>query len=277
MLSALKERAAREERIAVKPRVSGLGQVMLREEWKAVYLNGERIGTSFFALEAAEPGSRGTYRVRTSTRVVLQPEHMGLLQEMLPVLGLLGEAGPATGREIAVWDAPMPLQFTGTSLVTRDFDLRSFHMRFDSRLASAEVAGSVHRRSMEVEVKLGDASLHQKFTFQRRPNLAEVTGLLIMERGLQVGRRYEIRLFDPLSQRSELMKLRVMSSKTVEWAGRSQTVFRVEKELGSLRTTAWMSDQGETLLEETSLGGWQIELRLLEGEEGREFVIEDRM
>lgn len=273
---ALKERAAREERIAVEPRVSGLGQVRLREEWKAVYLNGVRIGTSFFALEAAEPGSRGSYRVRTSTRIVLQPEHMGLLRETVPVLGLLGDASLAGGSETAVWDTPLPLQFTGTSLVARDFGLRSFHMRFDSRLASAEVTGRVRRRSMDVEVKLGDTSLHQKLTFQRRPNLAEVTSLLIMERGLQVGRRYEMRLFDPLSQRSQLMKLRVVSSTTVEWAGRSQTAFRVEKELGSLRTTAWMNEQGETLLEETSLGGWQIELRLMEGEEGREFVIEDR-
>ena len=101
MLFILHTRTARETRLAVAPRVSGMGQVRLREEWKVISLNGERIGSSFFALEESGADSETPYRIRTTTRLVLNREQLKYAWQNVPLVAFLRrqERMSAAGRD----------------------------------------------------------------------------------------------------------------------------------------------------------------------------------
>ncbi len=76
----------------------------------------------------------------------------------------------------------------------------------------------------------------------------------LASQGLEAGKTYRLRLFDPLTLTDGEAQITIMEPEVVHWGGREDKAFRLRTQFAGMTTTAWITETGEVLKEETPLG-----------------------
>jgi hypothetical protein len=206
-------------------------------EWRGVYYRGEKIG---FTVSQTSPSGDG-FEIREDARLQMS---------------LLGATTAAAIRTTAQLDA--------------SFAVRSFQFSLDPGTGPVEVSGVVSGKRVSLTLKTASGVQKEERDLQDAPVLSLSLPRRLAAAGFQPGSRQQFMLFDPATMRSEQVTIEtgrreivnltspvpvvVGGSDRYRMARQSMPAFRVDMAYAGLKTTAWITDTGEVLREESQLG-----------------------
>ena len=208
-------------------------------EWRGVYYRGEKIG---FTVSQTSPAGDG-FEMHEDARLQMS---------------LLGASTAASIRTTAQLDA--------------SFALRSFQFSLDPGTGPVEVSGAVNGRHLSLLLKTASGVQKEERDLQDVPVLGLSLPRRLAAAGFQPGARHQFTILDPATLRSESVTIDIgrreivnLASAVSVVAGRrdlgrlhlarqSLPAFRVDMAYAGLKTTAWITDTGEVLREESQLG-----------------------
>jgi hypothetical protein len=198
-----------------------LGRYGSSAQWKGVYYRGEKIG---FMVSQTVPAADG-YELQED----------GQLR-----MALLGASSAARLR---------------TSVqVDKAFGLKRFSFSLDPGTGAIEVNGRLEGRRLILEIKTPSGLRSETRDLAEPPVLALNLPRRLAAEGLTAGRRLEVTVFDPATLRNAPMSVLVKGREVVESAGRPMPAFRVETSFGGVSATSWITDLGDVVKEESTLG-----------------------
>ncbi len=190
-------------------------------DWRAVYYRGEKIGFSVSETVATEDG----YELREN----------GQLQ-----LNLMGMTRPAITSTRAVVDS--------------SFGLRSFSFSLDPGTGPITVAGALDGTKLTLDVETPAGKRSETRVLDEPPNLLLNLPRRLAAEGLEAGRRLTLDIFDPATMRNSPAEIEIKDREVVRLAGRPVPAFRVQMKMSGIVATAWITDVGEVVREESPLG-----------------------
>ena len=190
-------------------------------EWRGVYYRNEKIGFTVSQTIAREDG--------------FELQEDGRLQ-----MSLLGARNVVSIRT--------------TARVDRDFVLRSFDFSLDPGTGGTKVHGDLQGRRLHLVVATAAGSHEEDRELAEAPVLTLNLARRAAEAGLEPGRHYAWTIFDPATLSQSRIELEVGSRELVTAGGRRVPAFRVETQYSGLRTTSWITDTGEVVLEKSPMG-----------------------
>ncbi len=189
--------------------------------WKGVYYRGDKIG---FMV----------------TETVPLPDGFELREDGRLQMALLGATSAA--------------KLSTRVVVDRAFALRSFAFSLDPGSGPLRVEGSLLGRRLHLTVTGASGSRSEDRELPEAPALSLNLSRQLAAQGLRPGTHREIQLFDPATLRNAAMSLDVQAREIVSAAGRPVPAFRVVMRFAGITSTAWVTDTGETVREESPLG-----------------------
>ena len=190
--------------------------------WHGVYYRGEKIG---FTVSQTVPKDDG-----------FDLEEDGRLQ-----MSLLGATTAATIRT--------------TAHVDKSFALRAFEFSLDPGTGPVEVRGRLDGLRLTLDVKTPSGTRSEVRELAEPPALSQNISRRLANGGLVPGAKHQWTVFDPATLRNSKVNVEVGKRELVRGAGAAPIpAVRVEMEFAGLRTSAWITDTGEVVREESPLG-----------------------
>jgi transglutaminase-like putative cysteine protease len=189
--------------------------------WHGVYYRGEKIG---FTVAQTIPTADG-----------FQFEEDGRLQ-----MSLLGATTPASIRT--------------TARVDRTFQLQSFDFSLDPGTGPVQVAGRLDGLTLTLAITSAGHTRTEVRKLDEPPALMLSLSRRLAGSGLREGLRQQWTLFDPATMRNSPVQVAVGRRELVRLTDHPLPAFRVELSFGALQTTAWVTDTGEVVREESPMG-----------------------
>jgi len=190
-------------------------------QWHGVYYRGEKIGFTVAQTVVTDDG----YELQEDGRLQMS---------------LLGATTPAAIRT--------------TARVDRAFALQSFDFSLDPGTGPISVSGSLDGLTLTLSITSGGATRTDTRILPEPPALMLTLARQLASEGLVAGTRRRSLMFDPATMRNEPVTIEVGAREVVRVSDRPLPAFRVELSFAGLRTTAWVTDTGEVVREESPLG-----------------------
>lgn len=208
-----------------RPIYSEDGLLPAAEDYLDIYLNHEKIGGALYTLDRMDDG----YLVEQRSMFRLDPG-----------------GGPAD--EIRV---------ISTVIMNFDFSLRRFNFIMSTGPTIFIARGEVKDNIMSVSSHSGGgAMVTRTVPLTHRLVLPAALTSQIASQGLQVGRQYTARVFDPLTMSARSFTAAVVAEdrKTVPESRRPVQAFRLRLDYQGLPVYAWVDKNGRTIEEEGLMG-----------------------
>ena len=132
--------------------------------------------------------------------------------------------------------------------------LRSFDFSLDPGTGPITVAGTLDGVTLTLAITSAGTTRTETRTLDEPPALMLSLARRLASEGLAEGRRHHWVLFDPATMRNAPVEIAVAGREVVRANDRPLPAFRVELSFGGLETTAWVTDTGEVVREESPLG-----------------------
>ena len=191
-------------------------------QWRGVYYRGEKIGFTVSQVQATENG--------------FELQEDGRLQ-----FSLLGSVTPAILRT--------------TARVHRDFSLQSFDFSLDPGTGPMAIKGRLDGLRLSLEMSSAAGSRKETRDLQEPPALMLSVGRRLANEGLVAGARRQWTVFDPATLQNAPVIIDIDDREVVQGAGRRPIpAFKVQMSFSGLTTTAWVTDTGEIVREESPMG-----------------------
>jgi transglutaminase-like putative cysteine protease len=197
-------------------------------QWRGVYYRGEKIGFTVSQTVPIEPGG-------TLAEGGFELQEDGQLQ-----MALLGAHTITTLRT--------------TARVDRAFELVSFEFALDPGTGPIRIGGVVRNLDLEISITSGGRTRTEVRRLAERPMLSLNLVRRLADKGLTSGSIHQWNVFDPATLRNAPVTLKVGPREVVRSANAPIPAFRVDMEFTGLKTTAWITDTGEIIREESPLG-----------------------
>ena len=189
--------------------------------WRGVYYRGEKIG---FTVSQTLPKDDG-----------FQLDEDGRLQ-----MSLLGATTAATIHTTAIVDA--------------SFALRSFEFSLDPGTGPITVRGRLDGLTLTLDVTTSSGTRTEVRELDEPPALSLNLSRRLANAGLVAGARHNWMLFDPATLHNAPVVIEVGKREFIRSAGTPIPAFRVEMAFSGLSTTAWVTDTGDVVREESPMG-----------------------
>jgi transglutaminase-like putative cysteine protease len=197
-------------------------------QWRGVYYRGEKLG---FTVSQTVPFENG--EGQDGAGFELQED--GQLQ-----MALLGAHTITTLRT--------------TARVNRAFELQSFDFSLDPGTGPIKIGGVVRGLDLHISITSGGRTRTEVRRLAERPMLSLNLVRRLADGGLTPGSVHQWNLFDPATLRNAPVTVKVGEREIVRSANMPIPAFRVDMEFSGLKTTAWITDTGEIVREESPLG-----------------------
>jgi Transglutaminase-like superfamily len=190
-------------------------------EWRGVYYRGEKVGF-------------------TVGQVVPTDEGFELQEDARLQMSLLGATTPALIRT--------------TARVDKAFALQSFDFSLDPGTGPLTLSGRVEGLQLIVDVKSAGGVRTEIRQLTEPPALMLNMARRLASTGLTADSSHTVQVFDPATLSNQPVTLRVHGREVVLNGGRPIPAFKVDLEYSGLTTTAWITDTGSIVREESPLG-----------------------
>ena len=197
-------------------------------QWRGVYYRGEKLGftvSQTVPIDGGDEGEAGGFELQED----------GQLQ-----MALLGAHTITTLRT--------------TARVNRAFELQSFEFSLDPGTGPIRIGGRVRDLDLHISITSGGRTRTEVRRLAERPMLSLNLVRRLADTGLTPGSVHQWTMFDPATLRNAPVTIRVGERELVRSAGTPIPAFRVDMEFTGLKTTAWITDTGEIVREESPLG-----------------------
>lgn len=190
-------------------------------QWRGVYYRGEKIGFTVSQVERTNDG--------------FELSEDGRLQ-----FSLLGATTAAVLRT--------------TARVDRAFALQTFEFSLDPGTGPTTVRGRLDGLRLSLDIISASGTRSETRDLEAPPALMLSMGRRLASEGLVAGTRHEWQIFDPATMKNAPVQLVIGEREVVNAGGRPIPAFPVELAFSGLRTTAWITDTGEMVREESPMG-----------------------
>ena len=190
-------------------------------EWRGVYYRNEKIG---FTVSQTIPKGDG-----------FQLQEDGRLQ-----MSLLGARNVVAIRTRADVD--------------KDFAVRSFDFSLDPGTGGTTVRGTINGRRLHLTVSTASGTHDEDRDLADTPVLALNLARRLADAGLTPGARYTWTIFDPATLGNSPITVEVGPRELVTVNRRRLPAFRVDANYAGLKTTSWITDTGDVVLEKSPMG-----------------------
>jgi transglutaminase-like putative cysteine protease len=194
-------------------------------QWRGVYYRGEKLGFTVSQTVPFEDGEGQGFELQED----------GQLQ-----MALLGAHTITTLRT--------------TARVNRAFELQSFEFSLDPGTGPIRIGGTVRGLELHISITSGGGTRTEVRRLPERPMLSLNMVRRLADHGLTPGSVHQWNLFDPATLRNAPVKVTVGAREVVRSSNLPIPAFRVDMEFSGLKTTAWVTDTGEIVREESPLG-----------------------
>ena len=191
-------------------------------QWRGVYYRGEKVGFTVSQVQATDDG--------------FELQEDGRLQ-----FSLLGAVTPATLRT--------------TARVDRHFTLRSFDFSLDPGTGPMAISGRLDGLRLVLEISSAGGTRTETRDLAEPPALMLSVGRRLASEGLAAGVKRQWAVFDPATMQNSPVTIAI-GDREVVTAGvrRPIPAFKVQMSYAGLVTTAWVTDTGEIVREESPMG-----------------------
>ena len=190
-------------------------------QWRGVYYRGEKVGFTVSQVERTEDG--------------FELQEDGRLQ-----FSLLGANTPATLRT--------------TARVDRSFTLQTFEFSLDPGTGPLTVRGRLDGLRLSMEIASAGGTRKEVLHLDEAPALMLSVGRRLASEGLVAGTTRQWTVFDPATMKNAPVTLTIGDREVVAAGGRPIPAFKVDMAFSGLTATAWITDTGEIVREESPMG-----------------------
>src|SRR5688572_2004398 len=191
-------------------------------QWRGVYYRGEKIGFTVSQVQATDDG--------------FELQEDGRLQ-----FSLLGAVTPAILRT--------------TAQVDRNFSLQSFDFSLDPGTGPMAIKGRLDGLKLSLEMSSASGSRTETRDLKEPPALMLSVGRRLASEGLVAGATRQWTVFDPATLQNAPVTIVIDDREVVQGSGRRPIpAFKVQMAFAGLTTTAWVTDTGEIVREESPMG-----------------------
>jgi hypothetical protein len=191
-------------------------------QWRGVYYRGEKIGFTVSQVQAVEDG--------------FELHEDGRLQ-----FTLLGAVTPAILHT--------------TARVDRTFALKSFDFSLDPGTGPMAITGRLDGLRLSLEISSPSGSRTEVRELKEPPALMLSVGRRLASEGLAAGTTRRWAVFDPATMTNAAVTIAIGDREVVQGAGRRPIpAFKAQLTFAGLTTTAWVTDTGEIVREESPMG-----------------------
>ncbi len=194
-------------------------EIQQRKEWVGIYSGKDKIGYA-------------------STQISREGEGFLIAERATMRLNLMG--------------IPREIKTTMDVKTDKTFGLQSFEMRLVSGPVRFDMKGEIRGSTIHLEIGSGGKIRKSDITVTEPPWLAQNLRYLLLQRRLDVGNRFHVPMFDPMTFTNRPMEIRVEGKETQTVEGKGITVYRLVYNWNGLQSQAWVTEAGETLREQ----GW---------------------
>lgn len=190
-------------------------------QWRGVYYRGEKIGFTVSQIERTDEGFQ-------------------LLEDGRLQFSLLGATTAAILRT--------------TAQVDQTFALKTFEFSLDPGTGPLTVRGRLDGLRLSLDIISTSGTRSETRDLEAPPALMLSLGRRLASEGLVAGTRREFLVFDPATMKNAPVQLAIGDREVVTAGGRPIPAFRVDMTFSGLTTTAWITDTGEIVREESPMG-----------------------
>ena len=146
------------------------------------------------------------------------------------------------------------IQTTINSYTTKNFLLKYFDFTMQSSVTSMNIKGAVIGKKLVLDIATGGQTRTERIPLNNPPYLSPNIKPAILLAGLEPGKKFRFSLFNPATMRSEEAMISVESSERIKIGDSDQTVYRLKETFQGMETTSWITQDGDTIKEESALG-----------------------
>jgi transglutaminase-like putative cysteine protease len=211
-------------------------------QWRGVYYRGEKVGFTVSQVQATDDG----YELQEDGRLQFS---------------LLGATTFAILKT--------------TASVDRTFALKSFDFSLDPGTGPMSIKGRLDGLTLSLDIGGTSGTRSETRTLAEAPALMLSVGRRLANEGLVAGTRKQWMVFDPATMKNAPVIIAIGNREVVNAAVRRPIpAFKVDLSFSGMTTTAWITDTGEIVREESPMGLITI---LETQEEAQALAVSNRM
>ena len=140
------------------------------------------------------------------------------------------------------------------SYTTKNFLLKYFNFSMESESSSMKIKGAVVGKRLVLDIETGGQTRTERILLKEPPYLSPNIKPALVLLGLELGKKYRFPLFNPVTMNTEDAFITVISSEHIKVGDKEQTIYKLNETFQGMETTSWITQDGETVKEESPLG-----------------------
>ncbi len=201
-------------------------ELLLRDHWMGIYFNDKKVGYSNTAVSAYEEKGFSGYEIRNETEMFVF---------------LLGEY--------------QKVFFNGSAMVDTNYNLKNFKFNLNTGSQRISVVGKLLRKNViDLRIASGADVIKKEIQVPDDIFIANLLTPLEFLGKLASGKTFTLNVLEPFTLTVEKVKIYIKEKVDFESQNKLIRAYVVETEYKGLKLKSWVSEEGEILKEETSLG-----------------------
>jgi len=117
-----------------------------------------------------------------------------------------------------------------------------------------KIKGAVIGKKLVLDIETGGQTRAERIPLKEPPYLSPNIKPALILLGLEPGKKYRFPLFSPATMNTEDATVTVVSSEHIKVGDKEQTIYKLNEAFQGMETTSWITQDGETIKEESPLG-----------------------
>jgi len=143
---------------------------------------------------------------------------------------------------------------TINSYTTRNFLLKYFDFSLQSEMSVMNIKGAVLGNKLVLDIDSGGRTRTERIPLKNPPYLSPSIKPAVLLAGVGTGKEYRFPVFNPATMSTEEARITVEAQERIKIGDAEQTLYRLKESFQGMETTSWVTQDGETIKEESALG-----------------------
>jgi len=197
----------------------------VRESWMGIYFKDRKIGFSNTVVSQAVDDGVAGYRINEMT---------------LLKFNMLGKKSL--------------VRIKGSSFFSESCILKDFNYKLSSGEHKFDVSGHLRDDTLDIIIDIGGEERKESFKTKESPLISNSISPILLFKKLDINKEINFEIFDPITFSTNKVKIKNIGKENMEFNKKIYEVNVFETDLSGIKTKTWMTEDGDVLKEESSLG-----------------------
>lgn len=149
---------------------------------------------------------------------------------------------------------PQAINIITKSTLEKNFSIKSFRFLLQSGVVKFQARGRVAGGNLELYVNSRGREIQETIPLKTPPFLPNNLNLALFHQGLAVGKVCRFHVFDPSTMSNDETIISIEGKESIKISGEKTSAYILKESFKGLVVTAWISEEGTMLKEESPLG-----------------------